>query len=354
MIDNLPPSMTTGDEPPALWSGPARWRSGALFSSRTPHRQPGHVKTLGDQQWVRGLRRQGSRDGLTSFGSPGSRLDIRPEDSWAAAADLPSAREGGPAGRCGAARLGDGGRMRPAACSRPGQAGPCWGDFAAALAGRVDYQLGGADPPPAGVVTVTRDREAAPAPGTYGICYVNAFQTQPQETVWWQAHHPDLLLRDAGGPVGDPGWPGEVLLDLRTAQKRAAVASVVGGWVDGCAARGYRAVEPDNLDSWTRSRGLITRGQAVAFARLLTARGHRDHLAVAQKNTAELAPRGRAVASTLPWRRSARCSTSATPTPRRTGRTSSRSNTPTTDAMRSRPPAGCATVACRSCCGTGS
>jgi len=81
------------------------------------------------------LRRQGSRDGLTSFGSPGSRLDIRPEDSWAAAADLPSAREGGPAGRCGAARLGDGGRMRPAACSRPGQAGPCWGDFAAARRG---------------------------------------------------------------------------------------------------------------------------------------------------------------------------------------------------------------------------
>ncbi len=73
------------------------------------------------------------------------------------------------------------------------------------------------------------------------------------------------------------------------------MASVVGGWVDGCAARGYRAVEPDNLDSWTRSHGLITRGQAVAFARLLTARGHRDHLAVAQKNTAELAPRGRVV-----------------------------------------------------------
>jgi len=187
-----------------------------------------------------------------------------------------------------------------AACDRPPapgpvQPGPAGGISLPPVAGRVDYQLGGAYPPPIGVTTVTRDREAAPAAGLYGICYVNAFQTQPQETVWWQAHHPDLLLRDARGPVSDPGWPGEVLLDPRTAQKRAAVASVVGGWVDGCAARGYRAVEPDNLDSWTRSHGLITRDQAVAFARLLTARGHRDHLAVAQKNTAELAPRGRAV-----------------------------------------------------------
>ncbi len=42
-----------------------------------------------------------------------------------------------------------------------------------------DYQLGGDYPPPTGVTVVTRDVTGSPAPGTYGICYVNAFQTQP-------------------------------------------------------------------------------------------------------------------------------------------------------------------------------
>lgn len=42
-----------------------------------------------------------------------------------------------------------------------------------------DYQLGGAYTPPTGVRTVVRDRTAAPAPGLYNICYVNAYQAQP-------------------------------------------------------------------------------------------------------------------------------------------------------------------------------
>jgi hypothetical protein len=88
--------------------------------------------------------------------------------------------------------------------------------------------------------------------------------------------------------VSDPGWPGEYLLDLSTAAKRASAAAVVGGWIDGCAAKGFQAVEPDNLDSWTRSDGRLTRSDAVAYAALLATRAHRDELAIAQKNTAEL------------------------------------------------------------------
>jgi hypothetical protein len=47
-------------------------------------------------------------------------------------------------------------------------------------------------------------------------------------------------------------------------------------------------VEPDNLDSWTRSHGLLTRDDAAAYARLLVAAAHADGLAIGQKNTAEL------------------------------------------------------------------
>ena len=47
--------------------------------------------------------------------------------------------------------------------------------------GAVDYQLGGAYPPPAGVTIVSRDRTAERADGVYTICYVNGFQIQPDE-----------------------------------------------------------------------------------------------------------------------------------------------------------------------------
>ncbi|WP_369191471.1 endo alpha-1,4 polygalactosaminidase [Streptomyces sp. R08] len=165
-------------------------------------------------------------------------------------------------------------RSAPAAVRLP----PLHADF--------DYQIGGAYPPPAGVRVVSRDRTAAPAPGLYNICYVNAFQAQPDERASWPA---DLLLRDAGGRVVvDEDW-GEALLDIGTAAKRQRVAARVNRWIDGCAAKGFDAVEPDNYDSYTRSHGLLTANDATAFIALLSRHAHARHLAIAQKNTVELA-----------------------------------------------------------------
>jgi hypothetical protein len=159
---------------------------------------------------------------------------------------------------------------------------------------RFDYQIGGAYRPPSGVVIVDRDRHAHPAAGHYNICYVNAFQAQPGALHWWRTTHRDLLLHDsAGHEVVDRGW-NERLLDIGTRAKRRALAAIVGGWLDGCARRGFQAVEPDNLDSWTRSKHLLTAGDAVAFARLLSRRAHRDGLLIAQKNAAELSRRSAA------------------------------------------------------------
>lgn len=59
-----------------------------------------------------------------------------------------------------------------------------------------DYQIGGAYTPPAGVGAVSRDRGDDPADGLYNVCYVNAFQTQPDALGWWEKNNPDLLLRD--------------------------------------------------------------------------------------------------------------------------------------------------------------
>ncbi|HEU5008197.1 MAG TPA: endo alpha-1,4 polygalactosaminidase [Jatrophihabitantaceae bacterium] len=152
---------------------------------------------------------------------------------------------------------------------------------------RFSYQLGGAYRPPAGVRIVDRDRHDAPARGHYNICYLNAFQAQPDELRWWRRHHPGLLLRRHGHLVVDADW-GEALLDVGTAARRRAVARVEFGWIDGCARHGFQAIEADNLDSYTRSHHLLSAADALAFARLLIGRAHRDGLAIAQKNAAEL------------------------------------------------------------------
>jgi hypothetical protein len=150
-----------------------------------------------------------------------------------------------------------------------------------------DYQLGGPYPPPAGVRVVVRDHTVNPASGRYNICYVNAFQAQPDAEGDWDG---DLLLRDADGAVVmDEDW-GEAMLDISTGAKRKRIAEKVNGWIDGCAARGYDAVEPDNYDSYTRApKGLLSAGDAEAFLTLLAGHAHAEGLAIGQKNTPQLA-----------------------------------------------------------------
>jgi hypothetical protein len=151
-----------------------------------------------------------------------------------------------------------------------------------------DYQLGGASPVPAGVGIVVRDSTDEPAADAYGVCYVNGFQTQPGE-----AWPDDLVVQGDDGPLVDPGWPDESLLDTSTAAKRTAVAARQAATIDRCADAGYRAVELDNLDSWTRSQGALDADDALALAALLVDHAHDRGLAVAQKNTTDIGSRGR-------------------------------------------------------------
>jgi len=148
----------------------------------------------------------------------------------------------------------------------------------------VDYQLGGAKAMPPHVGILVRDRRATAASGRYNVCYVNGFQTQPDERRFWKKRMRLVLKRD-GRPVVDEAW-GEWLLDIRTKAKRRALAGIIGRWTDRCADDGFAAVEYDNLDSFTRSHRLLERRDAIAFARLLVRRAHAADLAVGQKNLA--------------------------------------------------------------------
>ncbi|WP_405871858.1 endo alpha-1,4 polygalactosaminidase [Streptomyces sp. NBC_00005] len=148
-----------------------------------------------------------------------------------------------------------------------------------------DYQIGGAYPLPTGVRVVSRSHEDAAAPRAYNICNINAFQAQEHAESDWDS---DLLLRDANGDVVyDKDW-GEAVLDIRTDAKRQRIAAKLNTWIDECAANGYKAVEPDNYDSFTRFPKYLTADQAEALMKLLVAHAHAKGLAVAQKNTAEL------------------------------------------------------------------
>jgi hypothetical protein len=160
--------------------------------------------------------------------------------------------------------------------------------------GQFDYQIGGAYTPASSVAIVDRDRTAAPAAGKYNVCYVNAFQTQSDQVSWWKANHKNLLLKRNGSYVVDSAW-NEILLDTSTSAKRAKLASIVGGWIRGCRNAGYQAVEPDNLDSWSRSKKRLTKADNKAYASLLIRRAHAAGLAIAQKNTTELGASGKAM-----------------------------------------------------------
>ena len=187
-------------------------------------------------------------------------------------------------GACGS---GEGGPDEPIPCYPPADAVPPVAEERLPPAGgRFDYQLGGAYTPPGGVSLVVRDSGDPPAPGVYSVCYLNAFQSQPDSD--WTGENSGLLLRaPSGRMVIDPDWPDETLLDFSTPEKRQRLVAIVAGWLDDCAAAGFLAVELDNLDSFTRAGGALDFQATSAYASALTRAAHERGLAVAQKNTAE-------------------------------------------------------------------
>lgn len=154
-----------------------------------------------------------------------------------------------------------------------------------------DYQLGGAYPPPSGVGVVVRDREADAAPGIYSVCYINGFQGQPDDDTWKGANA-DLLLRKNGKTVMDPDWD-EPILDTSNPDKRNRLAAIVKGWINGCADKGFRGIELDNFDTFTRFPQL-SQDNNIEYAKMLINHAHSRGLAVAQKNAAEITSVGKA------------------------------------------------------------
>jgi hypothetical protein len=82
------------------------------------------------------------------------------------------------------------------------------------------------------------------------------------------------------------GWPGEKWLDIRQIDK---LAPIMRARLDLCAAKGFDAVEPDNIQIYDNDTGFpITYADQLAYARWLADEAHARGLAIGLKNAPDM------------------------------------------------------------------
>jgi hypothetical protein len=113
------------------------------------------------------------------------------------------------------------------------------------------------------------------------ICYVSVGSWEN-----WRPDKSDFPASIIGRPLD--GWPGERWLDIR---KLTLLAPVLRARLDLCKAKGFDAVEPDNLDGYEARTGFaITRADTLRFLGWLSRAAHRRGLSIGLKNVPELVP----------------------------------------------------------------
>jgi len=117
------------------------------------------------------------------------------------------------------------------------------------------------------------------ARGRKVICYISVGS--------WEDWRPD---RDRFPPevLGKDyeGWQGEKWLDIRQLDK---LAPILRARLDLCKARGFDAVEPDNMEIYTNDTGFpLTYADQLKFALWLAEEAHQRGLAIGQKNAADM------------------------------------------------------------------
>lgn len=78
------------------------------------------------------------------------------------------------------------------------------------------------------------------------------------------------------------GWPGERWLDIRRID---LLAPLLGHRMDLCKAKGFDALEPDNIDGYTNDTGFpLSAGDQIRFNKWLASEAHKRGLSVGLKN----------------------------------------------------------------------
>jgi hypothetical protein len=157
-----------------------------------------------------------------------------------------------------------------AGCRRP----PAHATWQWQLAGRLDlavparvYDVDGFDTSRAAVAHLRRA-------GRYAICYVDVGT--------WESWRPDRRRFPAAVLGARNGWPGERWLDVR---RIALLAAPLRARFAMCRAKGFDAVEPDNVDGYANRSGFPLRASdQLRFDRWVAGAVHAQGLAVALKN----------------------------------------------------------------------
>ncbi len=116
------------------------------------------------------------------------------------------------------------------------------------------------------------------AAGRRAICYLSAGS--------WEDWRSDAALFPASVIGNDyEGWPGEAWLDIRQID---LLAPVMAARLDMCQAKGFDAVEPDNIDGYTNDTGFpLTYDDQLIYNRWLADQAHQRGLSIGLKNDSE-------------------------------------------------------------------
>lgn len=116
------------------------------------------------------------------------------------------------------------------------------------------------------------------AKGRKVICYISVGS--------WEDWRPDKDIFPAEVLGRDyEGWPGEKWLDIRQIDK---LAPIMQARLDLCKAKGFDAVEPDNMEIHTNNTGFpLSYDDQLKYALWLADEAHKRGLAIGQKNASD-------------------------------------------------------------------
>ncbi|MCX2179430.1 endo alpha-1,4 polygalactosaminidase [Streptomyces sp. SKN60] len=148
------------------------------------------------------------------------------------------------------------------------------------LSGRLDptvdvpvYDIDGFDHPASAVADLHRW-------GRKVICYLS--------TGAWEEFRPDAAQFPKELLGRSNGWPGERWLDIR---RTDLLAPLMAARLDMCRAKGFDAVEPDNMDGYTNRTGFpLTAADQLTYNRLIARLAHERGLSVGLKNDLDQIP----------------------------------------------------------------
>lgn len=123
--------------------------------------------------------------------------------------------------------------------------------------------------------------QALTAQGAYPVCYISMGTLED-----WRpdrAQYPADIIGKAY-----ENWPGERWLDLRQIEH---LAPILEARLDLCRDKGFKGVDPDNLDGHQTDTGFaLTATSQIEFLKWLSAAAHQRGLSIGLKNASELAP----------------------------------------------------------------